>query len=118
MISTFIYRKQENTQTDMDFKNASPYGKVKLGDQFIFWKKGLRWNAAGIDEVTRAFRRIEGVDTKMCCGNVNFDIQKLVLVSEDGSELELLIGEGTPREAEALYLDLQKRRPGIAYGKV
>ncbi|MDY3919728.1 MAG: hypothetical protein SOZ59_12155 [Candidatus Limivivens sp.] len=117
MTKDWIYRKKENPDLDQEFAQASPYGKVKLGTRFIFWKKGLKWYRTPLEEIIRAFRRIEAVDTKMCCGNVNFDIQKLVLIGKAGTETELLIGEGNPREAEALYRDLQARCPGIAYGK-
>ena len=33
------------------------------------------------------------------------------------SELELLIGEGTPREAELLYEKLQSKDCGLVFGK-
>ena len=113
----YVYRKKEDAHADQEFAQASQYGKVKIGKDLIFWKKGLKWNVTDLDGVTRAFRRIEAVDAKMCCGNVNFDVQKLVLVRKDGEELELLIGEGTVREADALYQRLQESRPEITYGK-
>ena len=68
MINTFIYRKQENTQTDMDFKNASPYGKVKLGDQFIFWKVSQNWSKFNAESRWRSILewRME-TDSEICC---------------------------------------------------
>lgn len=113
----FIYNRGFDTTTDQDFTQGAAYGKVKLGRDHIFWKRGFRWYTAGIARVKRAYRRVEAVDTKMCCGNVNFDIQKLVLQLDDGEALELLIGEGTLREAESLYRDLQAAHPKIQYGK-
>ena len=53
----------------------------------------------------------------MCCGNVNFDIQKLVIELKDGTSCELVVSEGVPREAEVLYYALQNQRPEILYGK-
>ena len=116
-ITQSIYRRNEVSSLDLEFREAEQYGKVKLGKEYIFWKKGLKWYLERYDNISRAFRRIEAVDTKMCCGNVNFDIQKLVLILEDGNETELLIGEGMPGEAEALYKKLQEIRPEISYGK-
>ncbi|MDY3249010.1 MAG: hypothetical protein SOX32_01525 [Candidatus Choladocola sp.] len=116
-ITQSVYRKNEVGSLDLEFREAEQYGKVKLGREYIFWKKGLKWYLERYDNISRAFRRIEAVDTKMCCGNVNFDIQKLVLILKDGNEAELLIGEGVPGEAEALYRKLQENRPEISYGK-
>lgn len=67
--------------------------------------------------IRRAYRRVEEVNSKMCCGNVNFDIQKLVLVLEEEVCVEVLIGDGIPKEAEALYKKLKDENPQIQYGK-
>lgn len=113
----FQYRKKEMELTDQEFESSSRYGKIKLGENRIFWKKGFSWYQVEFDKIYRIYRRIEAVDTKMCCGNVNFDIQKLVLVLKDGTEVEALIGDGMPREAEVLYEKLKERAPEICYGK-
>ena len=117
MEKNYTYKKQQNELLDQEFQNADQYGKVKQADQVIFWKKGFRWSCVEISEIKRAFRRIEAVDAKMCCGNVNFDIQKLVLILKDDTELELLIGEGTLREAENLFEKLKARNTDIQFGK-
>ena len=117
-LDAYRYKKNENESADAQFKQAEPYGKIRLGSSRIFWKRGLSWYAVSMEEVTRIYRRIEGVDTKMCCGNVNFDIQKLVLILNDGTELELTIGDGLLWEAEALYRDLKDQWPKIEYGMV
>lgn len=117
MQKDFIYKKEQNELLDQEFQKADQYGKVKLADHTLFWKKGFRWSCVEMGEVKRAFRRIEAVNTKMCCGNVNFDIQKLVLILKDDTELELLIGEGTLREAEALFAALKMKNTDIQFGK-
>lgn len=116
-LKKYSYRKGALPEQDQEFQQASAYGAVRLGERYVFWKRGFRWYLVELGEVSRAYRRVEAVDTKMCCGNVNFDIQKLVLLLEDGSSLELLIGEGMPREAEALFQEMRGRCPGIQYGK-
>lgn len=116
-LKEFQYRKKENELVDQEFAASDSYGKMKLGEKRIFWKKGFSWYQVGLDEISRIYRRVEAVDTKMCCGNVNFDIQKLVLIMKDGTELEALIGEGAAREAEALYEELKNRADWISYGK-
>ena len=116
-LKTYSYRKGDSPDIDQEYRQASAYGAIKKGENHIFWKKGFRWYLVDISRIQRAYRRIDAVDTKMCCGNVNFDIQKLILILEDQSHLELLIGEGKLREAEALYLRLQEQYPQIQYGK-
>ena len=113
----YNYNKGEDSLLDQEFAAGQQYGKVKLADRYVFWKQGLRWKCAALAEVKQAFRRVEAVNTKMCCGSVNFDIQKLVLILKDGTELEILIGEGTLREAEKLFELMQEKNTGIQFGK-
>ena len=112
-----IYKKNQIPEVTQDFEHGSLYGKVKLGSDYIFWKKSFSWKYVDMDEIRRAYRRVEAVDTKMCCGKVNFDIQKLVVELKDDTSYELLIGEGISKEAEALWAVFKERRPGILFGK-
>ena len=112
-----IYKKNQITEVTQDFEHGSLYGKVKLWSDYIFWKKSFSWKYVDMDEIRRAYRRVEAVDTKMCCGKVNFDIQKLVVELKDDTSYELLIGEGISKEAEALWAVFKERRPGILFGK-
>lgn len=116
-LAEFRYKRDANHLIDKEFETSSRYGKVRIGQKVIFWKKGLFWYCVKLEEINRIFRRIEAVDTKMCCGNVNFDIQKLVLVLKDGTELEALIGDGMIREAEILYERLKAEAKDIIFGK-
>lgn len=115
-LKQYSYRKGNSPDMDQEYRLASSYGAVKKGEHYIFWKKGFRWSRIEINRIQRVYRRIEAVDTKMCCGNVNFDIQKLVFILEDQDCLELMIGEGTPREAEALYGNCRNSIPGFNMG--
>ncbi len=116
-IKAFIFNRGENAALDKEFENAASFDHVKLGDNHIFWRKGFRWYVIAIEQVTRAYRRVEEVKTKVCCGPANFDIQKLMLVLKDGETQEIRIGDGTKREAEGLYSALRNSHPQLQYGK-
>jgi len=113
----FIYKRGSLTEVDLDFDGAKAYMRVKLGQSYIFWKKGLKWNAIAIKDVERAFRRVEEVKTKVCCGPANFDIERLILVLKNQETLDIRIGDGTKREAEELYANLKEQHPELQYGK-
>lgn len=113
----YRYHKNQDSREDQEFEQAAAYGKVKLGSSLIFWKKGLVWYRVKLEDVERAYRRIEEVNAKMCCGRINLDIQKLMLVKKDQTLLELPIGDGLEKEAKALYEALKEKQPQISYGK-
>ena len=52
----------------------------------------------------------------MCCGNVSFDRQFLVILLNDGTELEILLGEGNEKEASALLEKIKAYHPDLKYG--
>ena len=117
-VKRYVYSKGENPALDADFGAARAYGKVKPGQQHIFWKSGLRWYAVPVAEIQRIFRRLEPVIRKLCCGGKSYFIERLVMVLQNGEELVVHIGDDIPKEAEALLVALKVQHPNLQYGKV
>lgn len=121
-LKQYIYSQGKDAALDAAFNSAAIYGKVKLAQNHIFWKEGLRWCAVPLNRVQRIFRRVEYVNGRLCCGSLNYDIQRLVLVLDDNSTLDLLIGENqagnqVAKEAESLFQALKETHPELKYGK-
>ncbi len=114
MIKTYI--KNDLEPVDAAFRNSLSYGRVKLNSRILFFRKGLRWHYVEFTDAQHIFRRVEPVDTKMCCGNVSFDRQFLVILLNDGTELEILLGEGNEKEASALLEKIKAYHPDLKYG--
>lgn len=114
----YTFTKGKDTNLDGDFAEAKDFGKVRPGEQQLYWKSGFRWYAVPFTQVQRIFRRVEPVYGKLCCGGRSFIIEWLVLVLHDGSELILHIGDDVKRQAEELMLHLQDAHPQLQYGKV
>lgn len=112
------YSKGVNPSIDADFVSAHSFGKVKAGQQAIFWKQGLRWYVVSMENIQRIFRRVEPVYGKLCCGGRSYFIERLVLVFHNGEELVIHIGDDVAKEAQALLVWLQKQHPDLQYGKV
>lgn len=119
----YRYAKGQDPALDAEFASAPAYEKIRLGNQVLFWKSGLRWHVIGLDQVQRIFRRVEPVYGKLCCGRQSFLIEWLVLILPDGQELVLhigdnVVGSGVQQQAEALLDHLKLSCPQIQYGKV
>lgn len=114
----YLYTKGTDPAADGDFASAKAFGKVRPGEQYIFWKSGFRWYQLPLEKVQRIYRRVEPVYGKLCCGGKSFIIEWLVLVLHDGSELVIHIGDDMNKQAEALMIHLKDAHPEIAYGKV
>lgn len=117
-LKAYTYTKGTDAALDAEFACAAVYSRVKLGSDSLFWKAGLRWYAISLSSVQRIFRRVEHVYGKMCCGGQNFDIERLVLILRDGSELVVYVGDDVRTNAQALMQALQDSHPEIQYGKV
>ena len=117
-VKQYMYSKGTDPVMDKELAAARSYGKVKPGQQHIFWKSGLRWYAVPVPEIQRIFRRLEPVIRKLCCGGKSYYIERLVMVLQNGEELVVHIGDDIPKDAEALLAALKAQHPDLQYGKV
>lgn len=116
MLST--YQKGHSARLDEEFEQSRPFGRIRVGNDHLFWKKTFRWNLLPLSDVLRAYRRIEEVRGKTGCCSNDFSIHKLILLLTNGERLELLIGDSLYRhEPERLIEEMQRQWPQIAYGK-
>ena len=113
----YLYVSGQNLEADTEFKNAERFGNVKLSAERIYWRRGFRWYMADFNQVDRVYRRVEEAKAKICCGNANFDVEKLMLVLKSGEILEARIGDGTRKEAEALFAAVKTVHPELKFGK-
>ena len=113
----YIYTSGKDAALDADFAAAQTVGKVKKGENALFFKTGFKWYAVPYKSVQRIFRRMDMVYGKLCCGGRTYDVQMLVLILSDGRELEIHIGDDMNRRAEELYGAIQASQPELLYGK-
>lgn len=116
-LKPYVYTKGTDTVLDAQFVSAAPYARAKLGQTHIFWKAGFRWYCIPIAQVQRIFRRLLPVRTSLCCGGANFMVEWLVLVLQDGTELEIYMGDDVQTKAEAMLQSMKGAHPQIQYGK-
>ena len=116
-LKPYVYKKGMNPALDVQFSAAMDYGWVKPGQTAVFWKTGLRWYVIPLSEVDRIFRRVVPVYGKLCCGGRSYIMEYLVIIREDGSELELYIGDDMEKKATALLDFLKQSHPELAFGK-
>ena len=113
----YLFIRGEDENLDMQFERSGAYGKVRVGEDMLFWKEGLRWYRVGMAQIQRIYRQVEHVYGRLCCGGRSYDIQRLIVVLRDGSGLKMHIGDDAVREAEALMEALRGMHPEIQYGK-
>lgn len=118
VISMLSYRKGENQALDAAFRSAEQYGSVRIGRDFLFCRKIVKWDYIDLERIDRAWRRIEEVRAKTGCCSNDFSRHFLKLLTNSGEEITLKIGEALYRhEPEMLIEAIQRIRPEIAIGK-
>lgn len=116
-LNPYLYTKEENPQLDAEFAAAVKFGKVRLGANSLFWRAGLKQYVISLERVQRIHRRINTFVGRLCAGGRQFDVEYLVVLLHDGTELVLHIGDDVKKKAEALFTALQQTHPEIKYGK-
>ena len=71
-------------ELEVDLRQARNVGKIKLGEQVLFFSRFAGGTYMPYSEVVHAYLRQEEVTAKMCCGRANFDQFYLMLMGSDG----------------------------------
>lgn len=100
---------------EKDLSKAHSIGKVYLGNEILFYKKGFKYFYIPLSNVYRAFRRIKAVSTSLCCGKGEIQLQFLVLCSKKDELAEFDLPD--ERSAIKLLEELQQKAPKIKIGK-
>lgn len=88
--------------------------KIKLGEQELTYRRGIKWYTLPYEEITHAYLRIEEVKGRLCCGVASFDMHFLMLKTSAGELLKL---EASSREIVKQMLDeLKEKNPNVSIG--
>lgn len=98
-----------------EYDSAREIGVVKLGESYLFFRKGRRIYYILYQDIKRYFRRVMAVPMKMCCGKGSLEVEHLVICSDE-RELAQIQLPGT-RAAKALVEELKIKIPEAVYGK-
>lgn len=71
-------------ELEADLQQARNVGKVRLGEQVLFFSRFAGGTYMPYSELRHAYLRQEEVTAKMCCGRANFDQFYLMLLGSDG----------------------------------
>ena len=99
-----------------EYASGRVIGNVNLGAEFLFFKEKRKVYYIPYADMTRCFRRVLLVQTKMCCGKGNLEVENLVVCSEKGEVAQIqLPGE---RAGKVLLEEIVKMAPHVQIGRV
>ena len=102
-------RAADGRASESEFRAARQIGVIRLGEQGLYFRSGLKHYYVPYASIKGLFRRVMVVPAKMCCGRGNFEIEHLVISDEDGEAAQIQL-PGT-RAARELMAELKKRVP-------
>lgn len=100
-----------------DFNTAKIIGNVRYGKHYIFYQAIRKWMYIDYNDIVWAYRRLEDVQGKLCCGTAGFEIHSLMLVTRDKKRVGIPLGE---KENAVAGLDMIKEHNAfvdIGYSK-
>lgn len=100
-------------KTEYDLGRA--IGNVRLGTETLFFKEKRKIYYIAYGEITRCFRRVMLVQTKMCCGKGNLEVENVVICGESGELAQIqLPGE---RAGKILLEEIVHLAPHVQIGR-
>ena len=86
-------------QLQADYAAAEKQEKLKLGEKCLYIAHTLYTEYIPYEAIERAYRRVEDVRGKLCCGVTTYEIHHLVMVM-GGKEVKVLLeSEDAARKA-------------------
>ena len=106
----------EHAVLEREYKAGREIGPVTLGETCLFFKVKRKVSYIPYADITRAFRRVQLVGMKMCCGKGDLEVENVVICGADEKELAMIQLPGA-RAGVILLEELEKKVPGIQIGK-
>lgn len=67
-----------------EHRQAREIGSLRLGQENLYFRAGLKIYYIPYGDIRRYFRRVMQVPAKLCCGKGDFEIENLVICGESG----------------------------------
>ena len=90
-------------QLEADYENSTVQGKFRLGETYLAWR-----------EILWAYRQVEDVQSRLCCGTTNYEVEHLILVTEGGRRTDIRLEE--KQDVETVLAWLARRNPAADIG--
>ena len=97
-----------------EYKQAREIGKLRLGQQHLYIRSGLKSYYLPYADLRRYFRRVMRVPAKMCCGKGDFEIENLVLCGDTGELAQIQLPGA--KAARIVMENLAELAPNAASG--
>lgn len=102
-------REKCGEQVEEEYRSSREIGVIRIGTGHLFFRAGLKRYCMAYGDIKRAFRRVNSVPAKMCCGKGDFQIESLVIADDEG-ELAQITLPGS-KAARELMKELKEKMP-------
>ena len=94
---------------EAEYRSGREIGVITLGETCLFFKKGRKVFYLPYADITRAFRRVQMVPARMCCGKGDLTVENIVICDSTG-ELAMIQMPGE-RAAKGVMDELAAKAP-------
>lgn len=98
-----------------EYRQAREIGNLRLGQQNLYFRAGLKVYYIPYGDIRRYFRRVMRVPAKLCCGRGDFEIENLVVCGESGELAQIQLPGA--KAARIVMERMAELAPGAAAGR-
>ena len=104
----------DNSLLERDWESARKIGPFRAGEKWLFKKGAFGVSYVSYDDILWAYRQIETVNGKLCCGKASFDIHHVIIVINNKKKLDVRFEER--QDAQDLLDAVQSGNPAAEIG--
>ena len=97
-----------------EYAGAREIAKLRIGEKNLYVRNFAKVHYLPYADVTRIFRRVQLVSSKMCCGTGDLEIENIVVCTADGEAAQIQMP--TTKAAKIALNELRKRAPHARIG--
>lgn len=102
---------------ERDFEAAKKMGRYAVGEQAVYCPRLRKRVYIPIQDIMWAYRRLETAEGKLCCGKAQFEIHKVILVTQEKQRFELAGIEKEQAKEMLAVLEQKNAAIDIGYSK-
>lgn len=106
---------EDGTLLREEHRQAREIGNLRLGQENLYFRSGLKVYYIPYRDIRRYFRRVMRVPAKLCCGKGDFEIENLVICGEKGELAQIQLPGA--KAARIVMECMAKLAPDAAVGR-
>ncbi len=107
----------DELQLQADWENGKKIGTLRAGERWLFRKGAFTTSYVAYQDILWAYRQIETVNGKLCCGKASFDIHHVIVLTSSGEKMDIRFEEKVAAQELLDIIEIRNPKTEIGFSQ-